>query len=75
MSVNARSQLASMTFKPSPASGKKIDEALRAMLAHVNLVGCPIGSLTQDKPLPGRYLDTTLTASPFPEAHLQWTKE
>ncbi len=29
------------------------DEALRARLAHVNLAGRPIGSLTQDEPLPG----------------------
>jgi hypothetical protein len=39
------------------------DDALRARLAHVNLAGRPIGSLTQDEPLPGGYLGTSLTAS------------
>jgi hypothetical protein len=29
------------------------DDALRARLAHVTMEGHPIGSLAQDKPLPG----------------------
>ena len=50
------------------------DEALLARLAHVQLHGHPIGGLTQDEPLPGGYLGTSLTASLSPEAHLLWTK-
>ena len=50
------------------------DDALRARLAHITLDGRPIGSLTQDEPLPGGYLGTSLTASLSPEAHLHWTK-
>ena len=50
------------------------DDALRARLAHITLAGRPIGSLTQDEPLPGGYLGTSLTASLSPEAHLHWTK-
>ena len=38
------------------------------------LDGRPIGSLTQDEPLPGGYLGTSLTASLSPEAHLHWIK-
>ena len=45
-------------------------DALRARLAHVTLSGRFIGSLTQDEPLPGGYLGTSLTASLSPEAHL-----
>ncbi len=44
-------------------STRERDDALRARLAHITLSGKPIGSLTQDKPLPGGYL-----------AHLHWTK-
>jgi hypothetical protein len=51
------------------------DDALRARLAHITLSGRPIGSLTQDEPLPGGYLGTSLTASLSPAAHLHWTKE
>ena len=40
------------------------DDALRARLAHITLAGRPIGSLTQDEPLPGGYLGTSLTG-PF----------
>ncbi len=47
------------------------DDALRARLAHVNLAGRPIGPLTQDEPLPGGYLGTSLTASLCPDAHLR----
>jgi hypothetical protein len=39
------------------------------------MAGRPIGSLTQDEPLPGGYLGTSLAASLCPDAHLQWTKE
>jgi len=39
------------------------DVALRSRLAHVTLAGRPIGALTQDEPLPGAYLGTSLTAS------------
>ena len=46
------------------------DGTLRARLAYVTLVGRPIGGLTQDEPLPGGYLGTSLTASLSPEAHL-----
>jgi hypothetical protein len=53
---------------------KDRDDALRAHLAHVKLAGRPIGVLTQDEPLPGGYLDTALTASLSPRAHLVWTK-
>ena len=38
------------------------------------IAGRPIGALTQDKPLPGGYLGTSLTASLSPKAHLSWTK-
>jgi hypothetical protein len=51
------------------------DYAFRDRLAHVNMAGHPIGPLTQDEPLPGGYLDTSLTASLCPDAHLRWTKE
>jgi hypothetical protein len=51
------------------------DDTLRARLAHVNLAGRPIGSLTQDEPLPGGYLGKSLTASICPDAHLRWTEE
>ncbi len=50
------------------------DEAIRSRLAHVKLAGRPIGALTQDEPLPGGYLGTSLTASLSPTAHLLWTK-
>ena len=50
------------------------DAALLARLAHVQLAGRPIGALTQDEPLPGGYLGTSLTASLSPEAHVLWTK-
>jgi hypothetical protein len=50
------------------------DDALRARLAHITLSGKPIGCLTQDEPLPGGCLGTSLTASLSPEAHLHWTK-
>ncbi len=56
-----------------PRKGAR-DDALRARLAHTTLAGRPIGSLTQDEPLPGGYLGTSLTASLSPEAHLHWTK-
>ena len=51
------------------------DDALRARLAHVNMAGRPIGSLTLDELLPGGYIGTFLTASLFPDAHLRWTKD
>jgi hypothetical protein len=47
------------------------DDALRTRLAHVKLSGHTIGSLTQDEPLPGGYLGTSLMASLFLEAHLR----
>jgi hypothetical protein len=50
------------------------DDALRARFAHITLLGRTIGSLTQDDPLPGGNLGTTLTASLSPEAHLNWAK-
>ena len=50
------------------------DDALRAMLSHVTVSSRPIGSLTQDKSLPGGYLGTSFTASLSPEGHLRWTK-
>ena len=53
---------------------KERDEALRSRLAHVKLAERPIGALTQDEPLPGGYLGTSLTASLSPRAHLMWTK-
>ncbi len=43
-------------------------------IAHVTLAGRPIGALTQNEPIPGGYLGTSLTASLSPEAHLLWTK-
>ena len=46
------------------------DDALRARLPHITLAGRPIGSLTQDEPLPGGYLGMSLPASLSPEAHL-----
>jgi hypothetical protein len=49
------------------------DEALRARLAHVTLAGRPIGAHTQDEPLPGGYLATSLTASLSLKVHLLWT--
>ena len=39
------------------------------------MAGRPIGSLTQNQPLPGGYLGTSLMASVCPDAHLRWTKE
>jgi hypothetical protein len=45
--------------------------ALRARLAHVSIGGHQISSLSQDVPLPGGYLDTTLKASLCPDAHLR----
>ncbi len=56
-----------------PKKGDR-DDALRSCLANVNLAGRPIGVLTQDEPLPGGYLGTSLTASLSPMAHLLWTK-
>jgi hypothetical protein len=53
---------------------KERDDALLARLAHVKLAGLPIGALTQDEPLPGGYLGTSLPASSSPRAHLVWTK-
>jgi len=50
------------------------DDALRSRLAHVQLDGRPIVVLTQDEPLQGGYLGTSLTASLSPKAHLLWTK-
>jgi hypothetical protein len=52
-----------------PRKGARND-ALRARLAHITLAGRPIGFLTQDEPLPGGYLGTSLTASLSPVAHL-----
>jgi hypothetical protein len=49
---------------------KHRDDALRARLAHVTRSDHTIGSLTQNEPFPGRYMDTSLTASLSPEAHL-----
>ncbi len=37
-------------------------DALKARLSHVSPAGRPTGSLTQDEPLPGGYLGTSLTA-------------
>jgi hypothetical protein len=51
------------------------DDALRVRLAHVNLAGRPIGSLTPNEPLLGDYLCKALTASLFSDAHLRCTKE
>ena len=48
------------------------DVALRSRLAHITLAGSSIGALTQDEPLPGGYLGTSLTASLSPAAHLLW---
>jgi hypothetical protein len=53
---------------------RKRDDALRSRLAHVKLARRPIGVLTQDEPLPGGYLGTSLTASLSLKAHLLWTK-
>ncbi len=50
------------------------DNALRARLAHITLSVKPIGCLTQDEPLSGGYLGTSLTTSLSPEAHLHWNK-
>jgi len=46
------------------------DDALRARLARVTLSGHASIFLTQDQPLPGGYLGTSLMASLSPEAHL-----
>ena len=46
------------------------DAALRSRLAHVTLAGRLISALTQDEPLPGGYLGTSLTASLSPEENL-----
>ncbi len=51
------------------------EDALRARLAHANLAGRPIGSLTQDAPLASGYLGTSFTASLYPDAHLKWAKD
>ncbi len=73
MPPNARSQLASTNNKLSPPKRDR-DEALRSRLAHVKLAGRPIGALTQEEPLPGGYIGTSITASLSPMAHLLWTK-
>jgi len=49
------------------------DEALRARFPHVTLANRALGSLTQDDPLFGGYLGTSLTTSLSPEARLRWT--
>ena len=41
---------------------------------HITLACRPIGALTQDEPIPGGYLGTSLTASLSLAAHLLWTK-
>ena len=69
---SAKSLPTSTTCNPSPKNGTAT--ALLSRLAHVQLSGRPIGTLTQDEPLPGGYLGTALTASLCPDAHLQWTK-
>ena len=51
------------------------DDALQARLAYVNMVGQPIGSLSQYEPLPRGYQGTSLTASLCPDAHIRRTKE
>ncbi len=43
------------------------DDALKAILAHVTLAGRPIGSLSEDEPLLGAYLGTSLTTSLCPD--------
>ena len=53
---------------------RDLDDALRARLAHITLSGRPVGSLTQDEPLPRGYIGTSLTASLSLVAHLHWTK-
>ena len=53
---------------------KDRNDAPRARLARVSLGGQRMGVLSQDEPLPGGYLGTTLTASLCPNAHLTWTK-
>ena len=47
--------------------------ALRSRLAHVTMAGHPIGVLTQDEPLSGGCLGTSLAASLSSEAHFLWT--
>ena len=51
------------------------DDALQAKLVHVNLAGCPVGSLTKDEALPGGYLGSVLTTSLCPDTHLNWTND
>ncbi len=53
---------------------KDKDDALREQLTNISLGGTRIGVLSQDEPLPGRYLGTALTPSLCPDAHLRWTK-
>jgi hypothetical protein len=45
----------------------------KTRLAHVRIGGIPIPIISQDDPLPGGYLGTTLTTSLCPKAHLKWT--
>ncbi len=47
--------------------------ALQTRLAHVRINDTPILVLSQDEPLPGGYLGTTLTTSLNPKFYLQWT--
>jgi hypothetical protein len=50
------------------------DDALRTRLFNITTEDRLVSSLSQDEPLPGGYLGTTLTAFFSPEAHLYWTK-
>jgi hypothetical protein len=49
------------------------DAALQARVAHVQVGTTSIPIISQDDPLPGGYLGTTLTSSLYPKAHLKWT--
>ena len=50
------------------------DDALRGRLAHIQISGQPIKTVSQDEPLPGGYLGTALTASLNPQAQLTLIK-
>jgi hypothetical protein len=59
-----------LDIQPIPRKQER-DDALKARLSHVTLAGRPICSLTQDEPLLGGYLGTSLTASLCPDAYLR----
>jgi hypothetical protein len=53
LNVNKCKIAAFINILQATPRNRDIDDAPRAILAHVNLAGSPIGSLIKDEPLPG----------------------